>query len=78
MNVWYSLLLLVYTMSAPNTMSATRAPMDFDTSHLTPPPSNGRAMEFCQFLNKQLPFMKQEMLPKEFFMKLVPFSTEKA
>jgi len=22
--------------------------------------------------------MKQEMLPKEFFMKLVPFSTEKA
>jgi len=35
-------------------------------------------MEFCQFLNKQLPFMKQEILSKEFFMKLVPFSTEKA
>ena len=52
--------------------------MAFDTPRLTSPPSNGRAMEFCQFLNKQLPFMKQEMLPKEFFMKLVPFSTEKA
>ena len=78
MNEWHSLLLLVYTMSAPNTMSATRAPKTFDTPHLTPPPSDGRAMEFCQFLNKQLPFMKQEMLLKEFFMKLVPFSTEKA
>jgi len=59
-------------------MSATRAPKAFDTPHLTPPPSDGRAMEFRQFLNKQLPFMKQEMLLKEFFMKLVPFSTEKA
>ena len=78
MNKWHSLLLLVYIVSAPNTMFATRTLMAFDTPRLTPPPSNGRAMEFCQFLNKQLPFMKQEMLPKEFFMKLVPFSTEKA
>ena len=59
-------------------MSATRAPKAFDTPRLTPPPSDGRAMEFCQFLNKRLPFMKQEMPLKEFFMKLVPFSTEKA
>jgi len=60
-------------------MSATRAPKAFDTPRLTPPPSDGRAMEFRQFLNKRLPFIKQEMLPvKEFFTKLVPFSTEKA
>jgi len=59
-------------------MSATRASKAFNTPHLTPPPSNGRAMEFRQFLNKQLPFMKQEMLPREFSTKLVPFSTEKA
>ena len=78
MNEWHSLLLLVYTTSAPNTMSATSALKAFDTPRLTPPPSDGRAMEFRQFLNKWLPFMKQEMLPKEFFMKLVPFSTEKA
>ena len=78
MNEWHSLLSLVYTTSAPNTMSATRALKAFDTPRLTPPPSDGRAMEFRQFLNKQLPFMKQEMLPKEFLTKLVPFSTEKA
>jgi len=77
MNEWHSLLSLVYTMSAPNTVSATRAPKAFDTPRLTPPPSDARAMEFRQFLNKRLPFMKQETLPKEFFMKLVPFSTEK-
>jgi len=59
-------------------MSATRASKAFDTPCLTPSPSNGRTMEFHQFLNKQLPFMKQETLLKEFFMKLVPFSTEKA
>ena len=78
MNEWHPLLSLVYTMSTSNTMSATRASKAFNTPHLTPPPSNGRAMEFCQFLNKQLSFMKQEMLPREFFTKLVPFSTEKA
>ena len=72
------LLLLVYTMSVSNTMSATRAPKTFDTPCFTPPPSDGRAMEFHQFLNKQLPFMKQKTLLKEFFTKLVPFSTEKA
>ena len=65
-------------MSTSNTMSATRALKAFNTSHLTPSSSDGRAMEFRQFLNKQLPFMKQEMLLKEFFMKLVSFSTEKA
>jgi len=59
-------------------MSATRASKAFDTPCLTPPSSDGRAMEFHQFLNKRLPFMKQETLPKEFFMKLVPFSTKKA
>ena len=59
-------------------MSATRAPKAFDTPRFTPPPSDGRAMEFHQFLNKRLPFMKQETLLKEFFMKLVPFSTKKA
>ena len=59
-------------------MSATRASKAFNTRCFTPPSSNGRAMKFCQFLNKKLPFMKQEMLPKEFFTKLVPFSTEKA
>jgi len=59
-------------------MFTTRAPKAFDTPRLTLPSSDGRAMEFHQFLNKQLPFMKQEALPKEFFMKLVPFSTEKA
>ena len=59
-------------------MSATRAPKAFDTPRLTPPPSDGRAMEFRQFLNKRLPFVKQETLPKEFFTKLVPFPSEKA
>jgi len=59
-------------------MSTTRAPKAFDTPRFMLPPSDGRAMEFCQFLNKRLPFMKQEMLLKEFFTKLVPFSTEKA
>jgi len=59
-------------------MFATRAPKAFDTPRLTLSSSDGRAMEFRQFLNKQLSFMKQEALPKEFFMKLVPFSTEKA
>ena len=72
------LLLLVYTMSISNTMSATRAPKTFDTPCFTSPPSDIRAMEFHQFLNKQLPFMKQKTLLKEFFTKLVPFSTEKA
>ena len=52
MNEWHSLLLLVYTTSAPNTMSATSALKAFDTPRLTPPPSDGRAMEFRQFLNK--------------------------
>jgi len=59
-------------------MSATRAPKAFDTPRFTPPPSDGRSMEFRRFLNKQIPFMKQEMLPKEFFTKLVPFPSEKA
>ena len=59
-------------------MSTTRAPKAFDTPRLTPPPSDGRAMEFRQFLSKWLSFMKQETLPNKFFMKLVPFSTEKA
>jgi len=68
----------VYTTSVPNIISITRAPKAFDTPHLTPPSSDGRSMEFCQFLNKRLPFMKQEILLKEFFMKLVFFSTEKA
>jgi len=66
----------MYITSAPITTSATRASKAFYTPCLTPPPSDGRAMEFCRFLNKRLLFMKQEMLPKEFFMKLVPFSTE--
>ena len=59
-------------------MFATRAPKTFDTPHLIPLPSDGRAMEFCQFLNKKLLFIKQKMLLKEFFMKLVSFSTNKA
>ena len=73
-----SLLSLVYITSAPNITSATRASKAFYTPCLTPSSSDGRAMEFSRFLNKRLPFMKQEMLPKEFFTKLVPFSTEKA
>jgi len=72
------LLLPVYIISISNIISVTRAPKAFDTFHLTFPSSDGRTMEFCQFLNKQLPFMKQEILLKEFFMKLVSFSTEKA
>ena len=59
-------------------MSATWAPKAFDTHRLTLPSSDGRAMEFRQFLNKQIPFMKQETLPKELFTKLVPFPSEKA
>ena len=73
-----SLLLLVYITSTPNTTSATRASKAFYTPCLTPSPSDGRAMEFSWFLNKRLPFMKQERLLKEFSTKLVPFSTEKA
>ena len=69
---------IMSTMSTSNTISTTRAPKTFDTSRLTSLSSDSRATKFHLFLNKQILFIKQEMLLKDFFTKLVPFPSEKA